>query len=404
MQPMVPHPSKLRKAGTFGEPDLNHQFVQEPHLDHFVLHLFKNDWLAPDDKANLMKAHPDYHRFAKAVEASKDVDFSPLRQYRGDWSQQKNIPASRVKMFTACLVHFNGHIGDVIRYVGGNYTAEYRDVEKALAAVKPLLPAQDYLDLKRYYEVGSPNMLVAEVARDNTMLYLSKGNHPNIDQNPELVQETMNKEEKNSHVLPLFSWLMRFLPHAHHVPQALVIKDGKEPRLVWDGTKRHAWWSTPMNDLTSGENEPRISFGKVKFQHLIRIWNLRITYPLEDILLCETDFKAYFRNPKMHPDTAGAFAFIIDRLMYVPTGMVFGSNTSAGSWEPFRRAAAILAQHFHSDASLLTKHKDLLDVLEWQDDPDTHVQFVKAIADKLNCGVLDEDGKPLPTPHNIYVE
>ena len=90
--------------------------------------------------------------------------------------------------------------------------------------------------------------------------------------------------------------------------------------------------------------------------------------------------------------------------MYVPTGMVFGSNTSAGSWDPFRRAAAILAQHFHSDASLITKHKDLLDVLEWQDDQDTHVQFVKAIADKLNCGVLDEDGNPLPNPHNICAD
>ena len=101
---MVPHPSELRKAGTFGEPDLNHHFVQEPHLDHFVIHLFKNDWLAPEDKGNLMKSHPDYHNFAQAVEASKDVDFSPLRQYRGDWIQQKNIPASRVKMFTACLI------------------------------------------------------------------------------------------------------------------------------------------------------------------------------------------------------------------------------------------------------------------------------------------------------------
>ena len=64
----------------------------------------------------------------------------------------------------------------------------------------------------------------------------------------------------------------------------------------------------------------------------------------------------------------------------------------------------ILSQHYHSGASLLIQHKDLLDVLEWQDDPDTHVQFVKAIADKLNCGVLNEDGNPLPTPHNIYVE
>ena len=70
----------------------------------------------------------------------------------------------------------------------------------------------------------------------------------------------------------------------------------------------------------------------------------------------------------------------------------------------FCNVIVILAHHCHTGVSLLIQHKDLLDVLEWQDDPDTHVQFVKAIADKLNCGVLDEDGNPLPTPHNIYVE
>ena len=197
---------------------------------------------------------------------------------------------------------------------------------------------------------------------------------------------------------------MRFLPHAHHVPQALVIKPEKEPRLVWDGSKRHTWWSKPMNELTSGENEPRITFGGVKLQHLTRIWNVGITYPGEDILLCETDFKACFRNPKMHPDTAGAFDFIIDRLMFIPTGVVFGSNTSAGSWEPFRPAAAILAQHYYHDSSLVMKHRDLLDLLKWPSDTTAQREYVQAIQDSLNPGVLDDDGHPLPALNNIYVD
>ena len=119
----------------------------------------------------------------------------------------------RVKLFTACLIHFDGNVGDVICYVGGNYTAEYKNVEAALAAVKPLIPEQDYKDLQHCYEVGSPNKLVAEVSRDHSMLYLRHGNHPTIAQNPEFIQETMYKEEKNSFVIPLYSWLMHFLPH-----------------------------------------------------------------------------------------------------------------------------------------------------------------------------------------------
>ena len=50
-------------------------------------------------------------------------------------------------MFTACLIHFDGQIGGVVRYVGGNYTAEYRNMEKALQAVKPLLLTEDFNDL-----------------------------------------------------------------------------------------------------------------------------------------------------------------------------------------------------------------------------------------------------------------
>ena len=56
---------------------------------------------------------------------------------------------------------------------------------------------------------------------ETNMLYLTKGNHPNINiiQNPELVQETMNNKENISHVLPFFSWLMLVFPHVYHVPR-----------------------------------------------------------------------------------------------------------------------------------------------------------------------------------------
>ena len=86
-------------------------------------------------------------------------------------------------------------------------------------------------------------------------------------QNPDIVQHTMNKEEKNCHVLPLPAWLMRFFPGAQHAPQAIGLTPGKEPRLVWDGIKKNRWSSTPMNYLTSAEDEPPITFGKVKFAY-----------------------------------------------------------------------------------------------------------------------------------------
>jgi hypothetical protein len=53
---------------------------------------------------------------------------------------------------------------------------------------------------------------------------------------------------------------------------------------------------------------------------------------------------------------------------------------------------------------LVEKHNDLLDVLLWEDEPEPETVFFQAVKDDLNPGVLDDDGKPVPTPHNIYAE
>jgi hypothetical protein len=39
-----------------------------------------------------------------------------------------------------------------------------------------------------------------------------------------------------------------------------------------------------------------------------------------------------------HVDVTGAFGFLVEKLYFLALSMVFGSNISASSWEPFRRA------------------------------------------------------------------
>ena len=64
----------------------------------------------------------------------------------------------------------------------------------------------------------------------------------------------------------------------------------------------------------------------------------------------------------------------------------------------------MLVLHYYHDTPLVEKHKDLLDVLLWEDDPAPQTEFVQAVKDELNPGVLDDNGNPVPTPHNIYVD
>ena len=87
---------------------------------------------------------------------------------------------------------------------------------------------------------------------------------------------------------------------------------------LWDGTFRLGWEFWSINDLTSVKFEPHVTYGDTSLNHFKWIYNLRISYPDEDILLATADVKACHRQPKLHPDIIGAFAFLIDSILFLP--------------------------------------------------------------------------------------
>eukprot|EP00957_Ditylum_brightwellii_P031979 2424571-Ditylum_brightwellii.AAC.1 len=138
----------------------------------------------------------------------------------------------------------------------------------------------------------------------------------------------MNKEDKHCYVILLPNWLARFIAHIHVTPQGLIIKPGKNDCLVFDGSNLQDWNSFPVNRMTHTKNISMVTFGQALTNHLIRIWNLRITYPSQDILLWDDDISGCFRHCKLHPDTVPVFCFIITALLFLPCSNTFGSNTS----------------------------------------------------------------------------
>ena len=97
-----------------------------------------------------------------------------------------------------------------------------------------------------------------------------------------------------------------------------------------------------MNEVTPTDLERIITFEYVHMLFCIWIYNLRISFPVEDILLVFVDISSCFSWPHIHPDLVGVF-FIIGLMFYAANVMVFGSIVSATSWEPFRRAISALA-------------------------------------------------------------
>ena len=67
----------------------------------------------------------------------------------------------------------------------------------------------------------------------------------------------MNKEDKHAYVMPFPSWISRCIPTLHLIPQGLVMKAGKNDRLVFDGSHLINYKSICVNMLTKLELEPK---------------------------------------------------------------------------------------------------------------------------------------------------
>ncbi len=72
--------------------------------------------------------------------------------------------------------------------------------------------------------------------------------------------------------------------------------------------------------------------------------------------------------------------------------IVFGSNTSASSWEPFWRVVEALIIKYLTRSDLIKRHKHLLDILIWEDDDTWTGDLVQAVKCPLNPGIPDLDG------------
>ena len=169
-----------------------------------------------------------------------------------------------------------------------------------------------------------------------------QGNQQTFHMYPEVVTKTMNKEEKNSHLIPVKLWVLHCSPYAQSTAQGMQIKPGKKPRIIWDGSTKTLPDQIVLNEQTSIEFEVIVDFGTAKMRLLISIYNWRINFPKETIYVALADITVCFRFPRMAADLTGTFGFVVDAMYFLVTSHVFGSNTSCSSWEPIRRAIQVL--------------------------------------------------------------
>lgn len=92
------------------------------------------------------------------------------------------------------------------------------------------------------------------------------------------------------------------------------------------------------------------------------------------------------------------------RYIIISTGKNFGSNFAPANFEPIAIAREKLAEHLFDDETLIEKHKELIDAILFDNTPLDPNDIIPAVPDAYNKGVLDENGKPKKTPHNMFVD
>jgi hypothetical protein len=106
-------------------------------------------------------------------------------------------------------------------------------------------------------------------------------------------------------------------------------------QVIFDASTQSHQHELVLNQVTDAEFKAITDFGQSKMLLYINIYNWRISFSDQVIYLVLADISACFRLPRIAADLTGAFGFLVNKLYFLLTSHVFGSNTSASLWEPF---------------------------------------------------------------------
>lgn len=401
-------PSRVQLASRgFGRPSKKHCFTSDVTFDHVLVVIYKSNYLSESDVVNLNMTHLLYKHLYSTLNRVKNTDFRDINIPDPNYMDQAEITQEKKFKFLAAALYYDFHLGSVMRYAGENYTGEFRNIEYIMSQIRGIAPDEICDNVEKLLKVGAPHEMYGHSTYENFKTYKDYGNHKSILLKPEKIKKVMNKENKYCYAMAFPAWIARFVPNMHLTPQGLVVKPGKNDRLIFDASIKIKWDSYNINMATDNSTAPKIYYGEKFAMHLKRIWNLRISFPLLPIFLWDDDVAGAFRQGKYNPEVASAFCFIIFGVLWLPCGQTFGGNTSPHCYEPLANAREYLAKHLSHPRYkvLIEKHWDLIKNVEFEPDDARDGNPVQARKCSKNKGVInvitcEQDN----TEHNTFVD
>jgi hypothetical protein len=361
------------------------------------------------DRQLLLSACPILISYAILRMHASTADISPLLSARHA-PDSRPIDETRVHLMGCAFLRFNCDYGDLIRWLGGPYTDSHRNWTDTFAMFETVrdcpppdkFPTPDFERTYRACTEGVPLKACYISDYASTALRNTTAPSDDLQQNEADVDETLRKEEQLSYhiILPRFLW--RFFQGIFLSIFRVAYRFGDpKPRLCVDpsttlapsdigNVNRHI----PDPGIDEDEN-PTIYYGTAFIRYLTWLWNLRITYPNEDIIQMTDDISAAFHRVLYHPDMAPAFATVWKHHLIVPVSAIFGSKSSPGNymWK------GELRSHFANVATIpkSTFAESLISRIALPPPPTSEeaATFGQAHADTLNPGiVIKADGTP----------
>ena len=252
-------------------------------------------------------------------------------------------------MTTACLLHFDGDVARMVRWIGGPHHANaHLDVPKILATLQPVIDPSILSNVKRIaiFTFGAPAYCNAEASEANFQEFLKYGNHKSVTQNQSVFESTIVKQSKLGLILIMDPAMIHFPLNAHLSPQGLVdiMHPRRKPRPISDCSFRPSPAAYAINDWTDKKNEPWLHFAESFLRFCVWHWNLAISYPDHDRHTGDNDVQCAFPRLKYNPQLAAMHSSISNGTLMMNTGQTFGGNSSPSNWEAIARARHQLAQ------------------------------------------------------------
>jgi hypothetical protein len=387
-------PNRRRRWG-FGALSRDRTVVNDQPPKHLMLH-FMWQFLSPSQRYACSRACPQWYLYHQLRWRALLLPIATLKHPRLPPGSPDKLPMDRALLHASALLRFHFQYGDLVRWLGGEYTNRARnwdDTFDTLTSSRKRQPPEgfppaDFSRGKRGCTEGVPlkGHFVSPVAdieaRDRY------DNHPAVNKNKAAVEKKFAKEEEKSFHLHFPRFLCYFIIGLMLNPIQWAWQKGKG-RICVDCTNGPDGPDTagspnttiPKPSPANADECPPVYY-MTAFARLLRsIWRWRITFPLLDLLLHADDIDSAFRRILYHPEMAVIFAYVFGAFLIIPVGQCFGSRSAPS----FFSLASDLRADVATTSDLHADHPspDLLSDITLPPSPES-TDLTPGLADTLN--------------------